>query len=200
MLEYGKINKDYCDHHANLYGISHPEHFVPSLHPSWGIRHIPEGKLRLIVGKIPTGGTVVEVGCGTGHDIIGFARLGFRVRGFDLVKNMLETIPKGYGVSFAQALAEAPPIDDCSADAVYSDHGAFDFSHAEQLLAEARRVLRPGGILVICTYSSSATICYDEATKQTSDYLRRSYKETRVQPDGSVVVLTIQSRSGYRWP
>lgn len=196
MINYIKTNKQFWDDNAFHYETIHPEHCEPALHPSWGIRHIPENKLRFITDTISPGSTIVEVGCGTGHDILGFSRLGYRSLGFDSSKEMIRNTPSGQGAIFTQAPAEKLPIPDGSVDAVYSDHGAFDFSPAEPLLAEARRVLRPGGILVICTYSSIATICFDESTKQTSDYLRRPYKPQRIQTDGKIVVFNY---SEDRW-
>lgn len=98
---------------------------------------------RTISDFIPRGARVLDVGCGNGFIAYHLSALGRSVTGVDL--NAATEAPIHYAVFNGRAL----PFDDGSFDAVIF---SFVLHHAQNiagLLAEARRVLRPDGRIVI---------------------------------------------------
>jgi SAM-dependent methyltransferase len=122
--------------------------------------------------------TVLEVGCGIGIDLLRFAQGGAHVTGIDLSetaitlarKNLtLHGIPvkddgagatggsasgNGHAAAVLQvANGEALPFPDNSFDVVYG-HGVIQYTaDAARLLAECRRVLKPGGQGIFMVYN-----------------------------------------------
>lgn len=106
--------------------------------------------------------TVLDVATGTGDCALEAARLlsPRSVVGVDVAENMLELgeeKAKRRGldriVSFRKGAAEALPFADASFDAVLSAFGVRNFSDLDAGLREMRRVLRPGGAVVILEFS-----------------------------------------------
>lgn len=95
-------------------------------------------------------GVVVDAACGTGRTSQELVRRGHRVLGFDLSPGMLAhartNVPEA---ALAEASYTSLPVEDGSADHVVC---TLALSHLEDLdlfFAEAARVLKPGGHLVI---------------------------------------------------
>jgi demethylmenaquinone methyltransferase/2-methoxy-6-polyprenyl-1,4-benzoquinol methylase len=87
-------------------------------------------------------------------------RAGFRASICDINQNMLEAgrnraLDRGFvaGVDWLCADAEALPLDDASVDAYTIAFGIRNVSHIAAALAEARRVLRPGGRFLCLEFS-----------------------------------------------
>jgi ubiquinone/menaquinone biosynthesis C-methylase UbiE len=103
---------------------------------------------------------VADVGCGTGI-------LAARVRteceprlvfGFDASEGMLaQARSRSTRVTWARARSEALPVPDGSLDAVVSSH-AFHFFDQPAALAEFRRVLAPGGVLVVVVVNPRTSV------------------------------------------
>lgn len=101
---------------------------------------------------------VVDVGCGTGAAL---RRLAPRVPdgtliGLDPIPRMLEIArerasedPHGHRIDFREAPAEKLPLDDDSADLVFAFDSIDHWRDRALGLREIRRVLRPGGRLVV---------------------------------------------------
>jgi len=106
--------------------------------------------------RLRPGERVVDVGSGAGFDsFIAAAQVGTtgQVVGIDMTCEMVSKArqtAQALGlthVEFREGLAEALPIEDGWADVVISN-GAINLStDKQQVLAEIRRVLRPGGVL-----------------------------------------------------
>jgi SAM-dependent methyltransferase len=123
---------------------------------SWGIWNIPEAS----VGSLPEvdGRDVVELGCGTAYVSAWLARRGARPTSVDLSENQLATAARKqaeHGLEFplVHASAEAVPLPDDCADVVVSEYGACLWCDPDLWLAEAARLLRPGGRLWFLTNS-----------------------------------------------
>lgn len=96
------------------------------------------------------GDLVVDVACGTG-DLAHLARArGARVLAVDFSPGMLARARRrGIGAAFVRADALALPVRDGRASAVTCGFALRNFTAIPPMLAEAARVLRPGGRLVL---------------------------------------------------
>lgn len=118
---------------------------------TWGILGVPERELGLL-GDV-AGKDVVELGCGTAYVSAWLARRGARPVGVDLTVEQLETARRmqaEHGLDFplVHASAEDVPLPDASFDLAVSEYGASIWCDPDLWVAEAARLLRPGGELV----------------------------------------------------
>lgn len=112
-----------------------------------------------VLASVPTGGHVVDVGAGTGTLTTELARRrgDVQIYGVDGDPAILEharSKPSGDAIEWRLGLAGDLPFDEASADAVMMSlllHH-LDPPSKRQALAEARRVLRPGGRLHIADW------------------------------------------------
>lgn len=101
------------------------------------------------------GERVLEIGCGTGCDLLQFAKHGARAVGIDITPEHLRLARERVGSQAAvgQAEATALPFADSSFDYVYS-HGVLHHIDRPRLVVdEIFRVLRPGGRFNIHVYA-----------------------------------------------
>jgi SAM-dependent methyltransferase len=129
---------------------------------AWGVFQVPESE----VGALPdvAGKDVVELGCGTAYFSAWLAKLGARPVGVDLTPAQLETARRcqqELGIEFplVEASAEDVPLPDASFDLAISEYGASIWCEPERWIAEAARLLRPGGELVFLVNSTLAILC-----------------------------------------
>ena len=111
--------------------------------------------------ELGAGGPMIEMldlGCGPGHiPMLVVERLPeARVLGIDLAVHMLEAAerrrvasPHAARVELRRGDAKALDLPDASFDAVFSNTLLHHLPDPAPFLAEARRVLRPGGVLLI---------------------------------------------------
>ena len=135
-IDFGRTAGDYARHRAGF-----PERLFEHL---------------ITNGVVRAGERLLDLGTGTGTLARGFARRGLRVTGLDPAAAMLEQARRldreaGVRVSYVLARAEATGLPDASFDVVSAGQCWHWFERA-RAAAEARRLLRPGGRLVIAHF------------------------------------------------
>lgn len=104
---------------------------------------------------------VLEIGCGIGADALQFARHGARYTGVDLSERSVAMTrarfeEAGLNGRFLVTDAERLPFDDASFDHVYSFGVIHHSPDTEAIVAEIRRVLRPGGTVTVMVYNRAS--------------------------------------------
>ncbi|NKZ09347.1 class I SAM-dependent methyltransferase [Mycolicibacterium septicum DSM 44393] len=133
-------------------------------HPGFsGVTGVLCGLVFLLVGRskarlaadtaqLSSADHVVDVGCGPGTAARVAARRGARVTGVDPASTMLRiarlVTPKRAPITWSVGTAEALPVPDGSATVVWALATVHHWQDVDKAVAEARRVLAPGGRLI----------------------------------------------------
>jgi len=123
------------------------EHYAAS----WPHRGGQDLDAMLEAAELAPDDRVLDVGCGAGHTAFAFAERAAHVTALDLTDAMLEQTRAGAadrGLTNLEARAgdaEALPFPDGQLDVVTSRLAAHHFPNVARFVAEAFRVLRPGG-------------------------------------------------------
>lgn len=118
--------------------------------------------------ELAGGEAVLDAGSGAGHTALAFAPHVAQVVSVDLAPSMLAQGRRGAqergltNVEFREADVEALPFADGAFDVIVSRYSAHHWPHPQRALAEFRRLLRPGGRLLI-----SDIVSYDDFTADT---------------------------------
>ena len=107
----------------------------------------------------------LDVGCGTGMSTIALTEIATSIIGADISPAMLSQAPEHPRIRYVETSAEALPFADQSADLI-TVFIAFHWLDRARFLAEARRILRPGGALVICHHG------FQGQMKENADFRR----------------------------
>lgn len=98
---------------------------------------------------------VLDMGCGAGHASFAAAGQVAQVTAYDLSSQMLEVVAqaardKGFAnIATQQGYAESLPFADASFDVAISRYSAHHWHDVGQALREVKRVLKPGGVMII---------------------------------------------------
>ena len=95
---------------------------------------------------------VLEIGVGTGR-LLAQVRAPVRI-GIDVATAMLARAGRHAGLRLARADGERLPFADRTFDAVLAGKGVLRYVDPDRALAEAARVLRPGGALAVHQYGA----------------------------------------------
>jgi SAM-dependent methyltransferase len=150
-----------------------------STQPHWGIWGIPESDLHVLPPV--AGRDVIELGCGTAYVSAWLARRGARVVGIDNSPAQLANarrFQREFGLAFPLLLAaaEAVPLPDQRFDLAISEYGASIWCDPYLWIAEASRLLRPGGQLIFLVNVTLQVLCAPDAEDTpTAERLLRSY-------------------------
>ncbi|WP_461010207.1 methyltransferase domain-containing protein [Streptomyces capparidis] len=99
---------------------------------------------------LPPGARAVDAGCGTGLAAAELAARGVRVTGVDADPRMTALAARRHpGVRFLTGDARALPFADGGLDGYRAERLLHDLADPAAAVAEARRVLRPGGRIVL---------------------------------------------------
>ncbi|MCK9424151.1 MAG: bifunctional demethylmenaquinone methyltransferase/2-methoxy-6-polyprenyl-1,4-benzoquinol methylase UbiE [Bacteroidales bacterium] len=127
---------------------------------SFGIDFLWRKKLVRLLGKCRPA-SVLDVATGTGDLAIAIAAAGpIEITGIDISEKMLEIGRKKLAekrldtmINLQCADAESLPFTDNSFDAITVAFGVRNFENLEHGLIEMKRVLRPGGLILILEFS-----------------------------------------------
>jgi len=153
----------------------------------WGMYSGPEAGLDAL-GALE-GKDVIELGCGTGYFGAWLAKRGARVVGIDITPAQLETARRlqeetGLDLEFIEGSAEDVPLPDASFDLAISEYGASIWCDPELWIAEASRLLRPGGRLVFLCNSTLSVLCSPDEGKVEERLMRSQADLGRIEWPG----------------
>ncbi len=116
-----------------------------------------DAAVKAIADRVPSGGWVLDAGCGAGRTSCDLMGLGYRIHGVDVSRKMVDHAKENFeqaGYSperwrLTCADLEGAALEDTSFDAVAA-LGLLQYQPDERdALREIHRVLKPGGVLVV---------------------------------------------------
>jgi SAM-dependent methyltransferase len=145
--------------------------------PTWGIWRVPESQLG-VLPKHLAGKAGIELGCGTAYISAWLARRGVEVIGLDASPAQLATarrLQRRHGLEFPliEADAERVPCRGETFDLAISEYGACLWADPDRWVAEAARILRPGGELIFLVNSVLFALCVPAQEGVAGDRLLR---------------------------
>jgi SAM-dependent methyltransferase len=186
LPEHVRRNRATWDAWAAKYVAPAEENWARS-EPAWGIWDVPEAEIRMLPDDL-AGRDAIELGCGTAYVSAWMARRGARVVGIDNSAAQLATgrrLQAEHGLDFPllHGNAESVPYPDRSFDFAISEYGACLWADPERWVAEASRLLRPGGRLNFLTNSFLMILCQpdEDGVAATDRLLRPAFGMYRVE-------------------
>ena len=145
----------------------------------WGLWGTPEAEVELL-SDAPAEADVVELGCGAAAFCAWLAIAGMRPVAVDVSRKQLDVaarLQREFGPAFplVHANAEDVPFDTESFDVAVSEYGASLWCAPDRWLAEANRLLRPGGRLIAIVNSPLLMACTPESGTRAADHLLRPH-------------------------
>lgn len=195
-MKYLEENKKYWNANTEKYVSSHPEFANAKLFPSWGIWYRSETELKLLE-EIRPDSKLLDIGCGVGHNLVGWAEHGMDCYGIDLSQRMIDIARQHGRCQYQCAPVESMPFPDNFFDIAYCNHGAFDFSLPAPALREVNRTLKIHGYLVICTYSELAQLCYSRVNGRMEKQLSNKFKNIRLEKNSKSPLVVSLSHSAW---
>jgi ubiquinone/menaquinone biosynthesis C-methylase UbiE len=147
----GQTSATVPNHHAHHPGFAGPFGLVAAA--SMVLGGAANARLAERLSGLTANDSVADIGCGPGTAARRAARLGASVVGIDPAPVMLRVARvlsrlAGDAVRYAEGSAEAVPLPDSSVSVAWSIACVHHWADLDAGLAEARRVLMPGGRLV----------------------------------------------------
>ncbi|OPY37690.1 MAG: hypothetical protein A4E35_01119 [Methanoregula sp. PtaU1.Bin051] len=107
---------------------------------------------RHLIEMLPDEGTLLDIGCGTGLFVEKYRSGGGGAIGIDISRGMIRQARRRCaGTDFVVGTGESLPFFSGSFDAVASLLAFSYMRDPQEMLNEAYRVLKPGGMIAICT-------------------------------------------------
>jgi 2-polyprenyl-3-methyl-5-hydroxy-6-metoxy-1,4-benzoquinol methylase len=134
----------------------------------------------------------LDVACGEGYGTAMLAAAGAsEVVGVDIDEASVAHAAQKYGLRFERADASSLPFEDDSFDLIVSFETIEHVQNPEAMLAQFRRVLRPGGLLVISTPNSGEYLM--ESGYHTRDFSSQEFRSLLGQHFAEVKILYQQN-------
>lgn len=145
------------------------ERFLPALRGQIRYEHFHRYAM---CSKLVSGRNVLDIACGEGYGSALLAQHAFSVSGVDISDAAVAHARASYestidNIQFKQGSADAIPFPDASFEVVVSFETLEHLSTQEEMLDEIKRVLIPGGVLIISTPERTA---YAEADGGHNEY------------------------------
>ena len=115
----------------------------------WLLGSFYDGIAADIIATVPSGASVLDVGCGPGHLTRRLTASGFDVTGIDLDPAMIERATARGGGHYLAADAASLPFEDGAFDLAVSTLSMHHWADANAGIAEVGRVVRPGGRVLV---------------------------------------------------
>jgi ubiquinone/menaquinone biosynthesis C-methylase UbiE len=114
-----------------------------------------ERRRRFLLSHVRAGASVLDVGCGSGEFSAELARAGAAVTGIDVAEAALARARRRHdGLEFRLISSDGPlPFDDNVFEFVWAGEVIEHVADTARWLSELRRVLAPGGVLLVTTPS-----------------------------------------------
>lgn len=147
---------------------------------------------------------MLEIGPGHGTLALGAIEAGWRYRAIEASAILIDEL-RQKGLEVTEGWAPPIPASDASADVVYADQVLEHMSGidaAREFVAEARRVLRPGGIffVVVPDYLKERTFFWD--VDYTHNFVTTERRVTQLLYDGGfdlrAAVRSIGAATGFK--
>jgi 2-polyprenyl-3-methyl-5-hydroxy-6-metoxy-1,4-benzoquinol methylase len=129
--------------------------------------------VELVLGSVPIGARLLDVGCGLGglEEHLARVRPDVAVTGINVLADQLEVCRRrAPSARFVQMDATELSFADVSFDTVVCIEAAFHFPSRARFLAEAVRVLAPGGYLAMADIVSLPVTASTDAIQTPMDY------------------------------
>ena len=193
--DHVELNRRYWDEQASAWHGPLAREAWSATQPRWGLWATPESEVSLIPEDI-AGLRAIELGCGTGYVSAWLARAGARPVGLDLSESQLDTareMQAEFSLDFPLVLgdAEQVPFPDGSFDFAISEYGASLWCDPHRWIAEAARLLVPGGRLVFLRRSPLFALCARPDGPAAASLRRPQFGLRRTDGDGAGVEFTL---------
>ncbi len=111
----------------------------------------PSTFLSILANHLPTGSTVIDIGCGSGRDILWLQKRGYNVIGLERSSGLARLARKHTGGRIIEADFETFNFADLSADALLLIGALVHLPHPSfpRVLGSICRALKPSGLLLI---------------------------------------------------
>ncbi len=112
-----------------------------------------------IVSRLRSSGSLLDVGAGIGTFLDIAQKNGFDVHGTEVSEKAIGITKKLYGIDLLHGSLEKQKFNECSFDVVTLWHVLEHLPYPKLTLSECKRILKPGGHLIIAVPNDDSLVC-----------------------------------------